>query len=77
MYSLLRSLAVALTLTLFAPLALACSITASGKCGGDECASGESCKKTDEFTCKCVKDKPQTDKVEKPAEKPATEPTKK
>lgn len=77
MYSLLRSLAVALTLTLFAPLALACSITASGKCGGDECASGESCKKTDEFTCKCVKDKPETDKVKKPAEKPATEPAKK
>ncbi|GEM_PF-3736858 len=52
----------ALSLVLFAPMALACSITASGNCGGSACAAGESCTKTDEFTCKCVKNSTESDK---------------
>ena len=35
----------------------ACSITASGKCGGATCPTGEKCKKVSDFECKCVKEK--------------------
>lgn len=35
----------------------ACSITASGRCAGDPCPEGESCKKaSDGLSCSCVKD---------------------
>lgn len=64
----------ALVLTLFAPAAMACSITAAGNCGGSECSAGESCTKTDEFTCKCVKNKTEKKKRKKQAEKPAEPP---
>lgn len=66
----------ALVLTLFSPVAMACSITAAGNCGGSECPAGESCTKTDEFTCKCVKNKTEKEvkKHKTPAEKPAEQP---
>ena len=50
---------------LFAGPALACSITAAGNCGGSECDKGYTCTKTDDVTCKCVKDKPKAKKKHK------------
>ncbi len=32
----------------------ACSMTASGRCGGSACPSDQSCKKTGDFECSCV-----------------------
>lgn len=34
--------------------AQACSIMASGRCGGSACPSGQACTKIDETGCKCV-----------------------
>lgn len=34
--------------------AQACSITASGRCGGSACPTGQTCTKIDETGCKCV-----------------------
>lgn len=81
MFCKLRMLA--LLLTLFAPAAMACSITAAGNCGGSACSAGESCTKTDEFTCKCVKNTSEKQKskkhkkqAEQPAEQKAADPAK-
>lgn len=38
----------------FSTAVMACSITASGRCGGSACDDGYSCKKTSDFECGCV-----------------------
>ena len=76
----MRILALTLSLFLLTPLAQACSINAAGSCGGSACTAGKTCTKTDDVTCKCVKNKSagkkhkaaKSDKsAEKSAEKPA------
>ncbi len=39
-----------------AQTAQACSITASGSCGGSACPSGQSCSKVSDTECSCVDD---------------------
>ena len=50
----LSTLFVFLVLMLFSVASQACSITASGRCGGDPCDDGQVCKKTDAVSCSCV-----------------------